>query len=259
MPDKSRKPRVSPGLFRRVTSTLRLLPHFLIIGAQRSGTSFLFHYLCRHPNVRKPLMKEIHFFDLNFAKGMRWYQAHFPFKGKEIITGEASPYYLFYPDTPKRVAAFLPGVKIIILLRNPVDRAYSHYRHGLKEGWETLSFEEALDQEDTRIKNKPGHQRFSYTSRGIYADQLIKWSEYVPLSEMLILKSEQLFSNPGDTLRKTQNFLELPEWHPRKYRPPARTPYPPMSSSTRRRLCEFFKPHNERLYRLLGTDLGWKS
>src|SRR5690349_3699828 len=181
-------------LFRGVTSPRRLLPDFLIIGAQRGGTTSLYNYLQAHPNIHSASIKEVHFFDRKFQKGVHWYRAHFPmrltkvyagrFRHEGFVTGEASPAYLFHPQVPERIARLLPRVKLIVLLRNPVDRAYSQYYHTLQLGYETLTFEEAIAAEEERIageREKISQDEYyqshafkhqSYLSRGIYVDQL---------------------------------------------------------------------------------------
>ena len=125
-------------LLRRRTSRLRILPRYLIIGAQKSGTTTLYEYLNQHPAVARSFIQEVHFFDLNFARGLEWYRAHFPTylrreyvrsrRRMELITGEASAYYLFHPLVCARVRETLPDVRLIVVLRDPVERAWAHYR-----------------------------------------------------------------------------------------------------------------------------------
>ncbi len=126
-------------------------PRFLIIGAQRSGTTSRYEYRLVHPRVAPAARKEIHCFDLRFDKGMDWYRAQFPDCAGGLVTGEASPYYVFHPHVPERVRRHLPDVKLITLLRNPVDRAYSHYQHEVRLEREPLSFEEATEREGERL------------------------------------------------------------------------------------------------------------
>src|SRR5438067_227401 len=142
--------------YRGMTHSWRLLPDFLIIGTQRGGTTSLYHYLKTHPCVESATTSDTHFFDKKFSKGLGWYRGHFPtwmekyyaqMRGQRFVTGEASSSYLFHPHVPKRVVQVLPHVKLIVLLRNPVDRAYSQYYHAIELGHETLSFEEAIASE----------------------------------------------------------------------------------------------------------------
>ena len=140
------------------------MPDFLIIGTQRGGTTSLYNYLLARPQIAAATRKEVHFFDNNFHRGIPWYRAHFPsliqgdmaetIRGQRFITGEASPYYLFHPHAPARAALVVPKAKLIVLLRNPVDRAYSHYCRMVKKGRETLSFEDALAQEEIRTRGE---------------------------------------------------------------------------------------------------------
>lgn len=267
-------------MFPRVlTSPIRLMPDFIIIGAQRCGTTSLYNYLTTHPCIVPAVMKEIHFFDLNFRKGVTWYRAHFPSllyryfvkqrQGQDIITGEASPYYFLHPLVPKRVSEILPRVKLIALLRNPVDRAYSHYYQMVGYGDEPLSFEDAIQREAERLSNEVekivadenyysfNHQVYSYLARGIYIDQLKVWRSFFPKNRILILKSEDFFTNPQAIFKQILVFLELPNWEPKEPRKYNQSKYPKMNATTRKRLLSYFEPHNQRLYEYLGVNFGW--
>ncbi|MFM6205694.1 sulfotransferase domain-containing protein, partial [Planktothrix sp.] len=131
-------------------------PHFIIIGVQKGGTNSLYHYLCKHPQIVAATQKEIHFFTLNYEQGLNWYQSQFPPEadGKQILTGEGSPYYLFHPLVPQRLYESFPNTRLIVLLRNPVDRAISHYYWEVKLGYEPLSLEEAIAQEPERLQGE---------------------------------------------------------------------------------------------------------
>ena len=143
------------------TSGMRILPTFQVVGAQRSGTSSLYEYLVNHPLVGRSSVEEVHFFDSHFLRGLDWYQGHFPTRaraalterrhGRAMIGGEATPYYMAHPLAIPRLAQTLPSSRLIVVLRDPVDRAYSHYQHEVALGAETLSFAEALDREDERL------------------------------------------------------------------------------------------------------------
>src|SRR5215210_506392 len=172
-----------------------VLPDFLILGTEKGGTSTLYWTLCQHPLIEPATKKEVHFFDSRkwFEKDVRWYRSQFPAlppgDGPKTVTGEASPYYLLHPHTPRRAFVTVPEAKLIALLRNPVDRAYSAYRHKVRRGQETLSFEEALEEEEERTVGELGkmladetyrsraYPLYSYQARGIYVDQLIRWHE----------------------------------------------------------------------------------
>ncbi len=262
-----------------LTARVRMLPDFIIIGTQKGGTSSLYDYLAQHPCIAPALESEVHFFDANFHKGINWYRAHFPsllyrdyvrkVQGRQLITGEKSPYYMFYPHAPRRIFETLPHVKLIVMLRNPVDRAYSHYYHQVRKGRETLSFEEAIAAEPERLKGELekilederytsySHVHFSYLSRGIYVDQLKVWMRFFPREQFLILKSEDFFADPPAVYRQVLAFLGLPDWELRNYKKHNVGRYSEMDPATRRRLVEYFRPHNQRLYDYLGVDFGW--
>jgi Sulfotransferase domain len=237
------------------------LPDFVIIGAQKCGTTAFYGLLTRHPNVEPAAVRELHYFDRpnRFEKGTDWYRQCFPppqwKNGRRSITGEKTPYYLFHPPVPKRMAEVIPRVRLIVLLRNPVDRAYSQYHHDTRtmqvsKRTAPRTFEEAIEQQDS-----------SYLSRGIYVDQLLRWFEYFSKEQMLILKSEDFFERPVETLKVVLNFLELPDWQPEaselQQRRHAGTYKQKMDPFTRRRLEANFEPHNQRLYEYLGVDFGW--
>lgn len=265
--------------FRLLTSPVRMMPHFIIIGAHRGGTTSLYLYLQQHPLIIPSTTKEVHFFDINFAKGLSWYRTHFPSlvhkyyikqtRGEEIVTGEASPYYMCHPLAPKRILDEIPQVKLIAILRNPIDRAYSHYQHSIKRKTETLSFEEAIEKEEERTQgevdkilkdenyNSFHHRAHSYLARGIYVDQLKVWSSLFPKEQILIIKSEDLYTDPSPTFKRVLNFLDLPAWEPKEYKEYNAGYYSKIELSTREKLINYFEPYNQRLYKYLGTDFGW--
>lgn len=268
-----------PSIFRYLTSPARLLPNFIIIGAQKCGTSTMYWNLCSHPSIYPARYKEVHYFDRHFANGESWYRTHFPLAfrrqlvkrvfDRAFVTGEASPYYISDPRVPKRVASLLPHVKLIALLRNPVHRAYSHYQHQVRKGRENLSFEAAIEAEAGRLAGElermledeyflsPNYRYFSYLSRGIYVDQLRIWYGLFEEKQLLILKSEDFFEMPHKVLDRVFQFLELPAWQPGRIAGLNVGEYDPIDSATFRRLVEYFEPHNQRLYEFLGIDLHW--
>ena len=229
------------------------LPDFVIIGAQKCGTTAFYGLLTKHPNVEPAAIRELHYFDRadRFDKGTEWYRRCFPpprwKDGRRSITGEKTPYYLFHPQVPQRMAEVIPRVRLIVMLRNPVDRTYSQYHHDLSMGRiKPRAFEEIIEQPNS-----------SYLSRGIYVNQLLRWSEYFTKEQMLILKSEDFFKHTTETLTLVQDFLDLP--HQQLDLPPRKSNdrYPPMDPETRRRLEAYFEPYNQRLYDYLGVDFGW--
>jgi hypothetical protein len=271
-------------LYRGVTASLRVLPDFLIIGTQRGGTTSLYRYLKAHPCFGAPSNKDIHFFDRRYRKGLTWYRGHFPaiwekayaqqIRKRPFLTGEASPSYLFHPHASRRIAEALPDVKLIVLLRNPVSRAYSQYHHAVELGFETLSFEEAIRHEEERTAKErekifkdehyysEEYKHRSYLTKGIYVDQLQTWMRFFPRERFLILKSEDFNANPAAAFKQVLTFLNLPETElaveKQNYKQYNANTYPSkMDAARRARLVEYFQPHNVRLYELLGIDFGW--
>jgi hypothetical protein len=266
--------------YRRWTWMRRALPDFIIIGAQKGGTTSLYRYLTEHPGIVSAYDKEVHFCDLSFHKGERWYRSHFCLRshlqaierrrGQRAITGEASPYYIFHPLAPQRVRAVVPDAKLIALLRNPIDRAYSHFIHSRRRAHEPLeTFEEAIEAEPQRLAGEVekiiasgtyrsrSHQRQSYLARGLYADQLVAWLALFPREQLLILQSEDFFAHTAQRYHDVLRFLGVSDWTLPAYRPANQRAYAPIAAATRRRLQDFFRPHNERLYDLLGRRFDW--
>lgn len=282
----------SSQTYRLITGNMRLMPDFLIIGGQRCGTSSLYFYLIDHPYIAPAYTKELHFFDANYRKGLRWYRAQFPttlekyytehVRKQGFITGEASPSYLFHPLAPARISKVMPDVKLIVLLRNPIDRAYSqHWLNVKANGTEPLSFKEAIEAEPQRIAGErekiltdehyasSTYRPFSYLTRGIYVDQLKYWMEFYPREQFLILRSEDLYSKSAETVKETLEFLGVPasaidtNKEYKKYKVPTKTgykvkdSYPRMDPELRKYLVDYFRPHNARLGELLGRDFDW--
>jgi Sulfotransferase domain len=252
------------------------LPDFVIIGAHKGGTTSLYHLLTQHPHVEGASVKEVHFFDRpeRFEKGIEWYCRSFPQPrwkdGRRTITGEATPYYLFDPHAAERMAKAIPQARLIALLRNPVDRAYSHYHMQRRRGHRTSSFEEAVEADKARLLDgdiEPSeHEHYSSVShsssnllaRGIYVDQLLRWSRFFGDEQMLVLKSEDFFERTADTLKLVMDFLDLPDWEPPAWEIRNKGDYEQkMDPATRRMLEAFFEPHNRRLYEYLDVDFGW--
>jgi Sulfotransferase domain len=265
---------------RRMTSGLRLMPDFLVIGAARSGTTSLYRYLARHPAIAPASTKEIHYFSIHHWRGIEWYKAHFPTAmtrgirtwrgGVRSQTGEATPYYLFHPLAAERIAEALPDIKLVVLLRNPIERAFSHYLHEVNLGIEELPFEQAIEEEQRRLDGEveriasdpryPGfrYQHFSYLSRGIYCDQLVRWFSFFSREQFLILESDRFWADPSGSHAAVLRFLGLPAISLTTYPQHNKSEPSKMSSRTKEQLLDYFTPHNERLYSLLGSELGWE-
>lgn len=265
---------IGSWLKRTLTAPLRALPDFLIVGAQKAGTSSLFAYLSQHPNVRSAQVKEVHYFDLHFDRSLHWYRAHFPSRVKldrreHDVTGEASPDYLYHPQAARRIGSVVPDAKLIVLLRDPVARAYSHYHHERDRGREPLpTFEDAVRAEPRRLRPRNGaravdrytraHRRHSYVARGRYAQQLRRYLDVFPRHKILVLFSESMFSDPHGTYEEVLEFLDLPAHALEHVKPTNVGTYErkdaiPLEDELRER----FEAPNRELEKLLGTVVPW--
>ncbi len=197
------------------------LPDFLGLGVQKGGTTSLHRMLEKHPGVYLPPAKEVHYFSLNYAEGETWYRAQFSPASPAQSCGEITPYYLFHPEVPKRMHASLPQARLIVLLRDPVERALSQYFHSCRLGLESLPIEEALAAEAGRLQTAAAilqavdgrhrsHQEHSYLSRSRYELQLPAWEVFYPGEQLLVLRSEDLFHKPAEIWAQVLEFLELP-------------------------------------------------
>lgn len=243
-------------------------PDALIIGASKCGTTTLFHYLQQHPDVGRTRAKEVHYFDLHFHRGPYWYRGQFAGRRSELKL-EATPYYIFHPAVPKRAAELVPKAKLIVLLREPVSRAYSQYQHERESGYEQLGFEEAVAMEAQRlgdsherlaqelIRRSHAHQHFSYVRRGLYAEQIERWQKYYPVESFLFLRAEDLFDAPQNTFDQACAFLGIPTFALDDVSGRNRRNYEGMRPETRRKLTALYDEPNHRLAALTG--ISWPS
>ncbi len=247
---------------------------YVIIGAQKCGTTSLYRYLVQHPQVAPAVTKEIHYFDLHFQKGDDWYWSQFPGRGESQryrITGESSPYYLFHPLVAQRLRRLMPEAKLIVMLRDPIARAVSHYHNEVRMKAETLPLEEAFAQETARLEGETeklisgeldysfNHQHFTYLARGAYADQLKGWMDVFPREQFLVLKSEEFYARPSATFGRVLEFLELPHLELAEYGKHNTGDYSAIEPALQQRLREHFRPHNRRLEELLGEKFDWEA
>ena len=255
----------------RATAPLRTLPGFLIIGAQRCGTTSMYRALASHPAVRKAVLhKGVHYFDMNYERGIGWYRAHFPLAVTGRLTFESSPYYMFHPLAGERIAADLPGVKLIVLVRDPVERAYSAHAHELARGFETEAFERAIELEPARLDGaaeriaaEPGyashsHQHHAYLSRGRYVEQLERLGQLFGRDRIHVVDSGDFFGKPEPVYDGVLGFLGLPgRGYPAFERHNAR-PRSPIPESVRAKLDDGFQPFDERLASWLDRVPSWR-
>lgn len=266
----------------RPTASLRVLPDYLLIGGQRCGTTSLQEVLTQHPNVTSArLMKGVHYFDTAYHRGLPWYQTHFPTRlqagwtqrrtGSPLLVGDASPYYLFHPLALERIANDLPGVKLVALLRDPVERTISHYKHEVRRGNEPHQLEAALDLEPVRLAgeaerivaeqpryNSFPHQTFSYTARSRYVDQIRRVRSLFGADSVLILQSETFFADPEAVYTRVLDFLGAPHWLPPTFPQENATPDSSVPERVRERLVAEFRTPNEELFTLLGERFAWQ-
>jgi hypothetical protein len=236
------------------------LPSFLVIGAQKGGTTSLYEYLLGSPDVRPARRKEIHFFetDAQWAKGSNWYRTHFDFLRANEITGEATPSLLLDPRAPARCHETVPECRLIVLLREPVARAESHYWHNVRRGREPLTFAEAVEREPDRLAAAPlmsgDHKSWSYLARGRYAEQLARWLERFPREQLLVLESERFFRDPAAVVREVAAWLGVDAPPTDGLEPANAGSYEPMDPALRARLEDHFRDPNAALAELLGPD-----
>lgn len=267
------------NVFRKITSRLRGLPDFVIIGAQKSGTTALYLFIIRHPAITHAATKEVQYFTRYFKRGKLWYRSNFPTNlsrhyfykktNQRLLSGEATPEYIFFPTVPSIMKEILPNVKLIVILRNPIDRAYSHYHHNLRRNREPLSFEKAIEVEEERcgwerkqlIKNPyfiaNSYSHYSYLARGIYADQLENWFKHYDRKNFLVLTMDDLRKNPQRVLNQVFDFLGVFPFQVKNLQNLNVHNHKEMNEDTRKFLVEYFRPHNKRLSNLLQRSFDW--
>ena len=268
------------GLIKRhyyyLSSPLRILPECFVIGVVRSGTTSLYHYLSQHPCIGSSAYDEIGYFDDNYHLGVNWYKSLFPTKftknkiikkhGK-FLTYDVTPFYIYNPLVARRILASFPRAKIISNLRNPIDRAYSNYILMYQEGDTTKTFEEIIQiamDEIEKNKSKLNDEVYAadtfyqnILARGFYADQLKIWFEKFQKKQILIIPSEDLALKPDQVLTKVFEFLDLPYFKIKDFTRQNKREYHPMKDETRKLLVEFYKPHNKKLFDMLGSKFDW--
>ena len=263
-----------PGIFRVLTTPFRILPDFINIGASKCGTTSLYNYLLQHPNVYSASAKEIHYFDSYYTA---YYRSNFPtifskyyekkIRKRPFVTGESTPLYIFYPNIAKKIKKMIPKVKLIVMLRNPIDRAYSQYSEHFNLGYHnSLTFEEVIKKElkllekiknleNEDIKRKNIFQL--NIARGIYVDQLQRWMDVFCKDQFLIIKTEEFEKDTQSVMNQVFDFLGIPIHQIKLLNKQNVGKYKPMSNSTRKFLIDYFKSHNERLYQFLQQDFEW--
>ena len=259
---------------RRITSNLRTYPDFIIIGSGRAGTTSLYSYLIQHPNIitsfshREQKAADLHFFEYMISSSTNWYRSHFPTKiskkllqlrtKSSVISGEFTSTYMYHPFVPKRIFDLIPNIKLIVILRNPVDKVYSAFSQQFQFKEFTSSFEDYIESELKRIKiteNEPDLKTFNEDFESIAVPNILRHGIY----QIYVVDSKDLHDNTQETLDDIFKFLEIP---------PVNIPdtskinvgkYSKMDTLTRRRLLDFFSPFNDKLNYLLGTKFHWSD
>lgn len=265
----------------RLTAGARMSPGFLIVGAQRCGTTSMYKTLSQHPAVLPAVLhKGVHYFDVSHERGSRWYRGHFPLVrtaarteariGHAPLTGESSPYYLFHPLAAQRIAAELPAVKVLVLLRDPVERAYSAHTHETARGFETEPFDRALELEEARLTGEAqrlvaeptyhsfSHQHHGYLARGRYAEQLVRLEAALGRDRIHVVDSEEFFETPEPVFDGVLGFLGLPPAPATSFEQHNARPRSPMAASLRARLEDQLQADDERLAAWLGRPPRWR-
>ena len=268
----------------RATVAARGFPDFLVIGTKRGGTTSMIKYLRRHPAIL-PMWpgvenaKKTFYFDENYHRGDQWYRSHFPSNlqrrrvekhvGVRPQTGEAAPYYMFHPLVVDRVAETMPQVKVLVLLRNPVDRIWSHYNERVNAGTETLTFREALEAEEGRLRGEAEriiaegdyyserHDFCSYLARGRYLEHLDPWLERFYPNQLHIVRSEDLYRQPQAVLPQVHRFLGLPEVPPPAKHRYNYVPASEVEPDMREWLADYYAPHVSDLEKRLDRSFEW--
>lgn len=244
------------------------LPSALLIGAQKAGTTSLFDALTRHQDIVGSKMKEVHFADKNWQRGLGWYKKCFPQTSR--ITIEATPNYLFAPFAAKRMLQAVPDVRCIAILRNPIERAYSHYLYECRRGGEHYSFADALaaeaertDRDWTRAEIDPGYwtfalQHHSYLRRGLYAAHLARWEALLPKKRLLVVEDKDIFYDTERTLKKIQTFIGVTKQVDLilRHKNAGSYKYKPKTSKI---IPQYFAQDGQALYKRYGARFSWLS
>ena len=218
----------------------------------------MFYYLSQHPELKLSFEKEIHYYNyyLKAGKSIGWYKSFFPLKvrsgGKQ--TGEASPNYLYSESAPQQLKTDIPNVKLIALLRNPIDRAYSEYSMHVRQlkREHFPSFEQSIANDNLRLEGSK-----LYLLRGMYAERIQNWLNYFDREQFIFIKSEDFFSDPRSVLKRVYQFLGISEVYPDNLKAQEVGGYSQLSAQTRARLEDYFRKSNSEVVELLGEEFSW--
>ncbi|MDB9315585.1 sulfotransferase domain-containing protein [Spirulina sp. CS-785/01] len=279
-----------PHLIQHWNSSTQRQPDFLVIGLFKCGTTSFYSYLIQHPQILPAVTKEIRYFSSDFINDLEYYLSHFPAISKNnYLTGEATPNYFTFPNVAQQIKDWFPNIKLILLLRKPIKRAISGFYWGNQFSYRylnkslnsihhldlnlvqeriteikeirKLSFHQpwlSLLAEQSKQNSNINHEIAFHIASSLYIDYLPEWFKVFPKEQLLILKSEDLFTDPEKTMKQAYHFLGLPDHPLTEYRNANRNPYPPISPSLYQQLADFFRPYNQALEDYLGRAFNWE-
>lgn len=240
-----------------ITSDLRSLPSFIIIGTMLCGSTSLHYYVRQHPKISTTKIEGSNYFTNNFEKGIKSYRSQFPILKGNTLSCETSVDYLPSKIAPKRILKTMPNCKFLVIFRNPVDRAYSHYINELLAKRLDVSFEQALEIEKTG-NHSNSKANFNFVKQGLYEQQLREWYRYFPKEQFHLIKSEVLMNDTTNTMNNIFKFVGLFDYKISATEKKHVQKYDPMNAKTRDKLAEVFKEPNKKLTELTGIDFNWK-
>ena len=275
-------------IFYQLTNNTRVLPDFIIIGSGRAGTTALYSYLIQHPQIMKAYTHEkkdvadLHFFEYMISDKIGWYRAHFPTKiskrikelklEKKCITGEFTSTYMYNKKVPDRIKEILPNVKILLVLRNPIDKIYSTYSQQYKFGEYLSNFEDIINSELNRMEileenpefltfneNIDSFVQHNILRHGIYHNYLKKWYEIFCKEQIMIIDSEQLKNDTLNCMKNIFEFLEIEKLKIKDISKINEGNYKKMDIESRKKLVDYFSPHNKKLNTLLKSKFIWDN
>ncbi len=237
---------------------------FVVPGVQKGGTRALGHFLSQNPDIGLSKKAEVHFFDdaakFRGTPDYDVYHSRFDASSLDKITGDITPIYLYWKDALPRIREYNPRMKFIVLLRNPIERAYSQWAMQIATGKETEQFYNALLKEPHRRGFNRQHRVFSYVHRGFYSSQLERLFSLFPRQQCLVLKSEELRDRHRDTLRQVHDFLGVGGAPIPSYEAVNSRKYEPMPLAARKVLALVFDQEIDRLEYLLEWDCSsWRT
>lgn len=226
-------------------------PDFIIIGASKSGTTFLYEELAKHPDIKRARMKEPRFYNRYHFLGLTYYRSFFPKRKKTCLSGEATTSYFYNAEVPAKVKSDFPQVKLILLLRNPIYRAYAHFQMNKKDE-PNSSFIEALRNEGK------GESSYFYLASSLYAKNLRLWQQYFSNDQIHIIKSEKLFSQTKETLNELYDFLGIENREIDQFEKVNQGNYQVLSAEEYKRALPYFEEDMRELRNMLGSEFKWE-